>query len=253
MSGRRHGTRSGWSALVLVGMMMVLAAPVTGCATLRYALTFPGHALSLLELARIEGRIDTAAPADGPLVVLLTRPLETEGRPSVGVDTFVRSGPGHFAFAVTPGRYNLSAYEDRNQNGRIDPGEPTWPKRGVAPLEVGPAQAKSQDIVLDSHATARRGELSLRVSHRVAQAPRRQAVAFSPWAGSPRGTICPDLGDERFGHENAVRGLWRPMDFLREGLAGVYLLARYDSARVPVLFVHGIAGHRDSSPPWRAR
>jgi pimeloyl-ACP methyl ester carboxylesterase len=32
------------------------------------------------------------------------------------------------------------------------------------------------------------------------------------------------------------------MDFLNEGLAGIYFLAPYDAERVPVLFVHGIGG-----------
>ena len=80
MSCKRHGTRLGWSARGLVVVMMVLAAPVTGCATLRYALTSRGQVRSLLQLGRIEGRIDSAAPADGPLVVVLTRPVETESR-----------------------------------------------------------------------------------------------------------------------------------------------------------------------------
>jgi pimeloyl-ACP methyl ester carboxylesterase len=240
MACKRHRTRLGWSVLGLVMVMMVLAAPVTGCATVRYALTSRSQVRSLLQLGRIEGRIDSA-PADGPLVVVLTRPVETESRSGLDVDTFVRRGPGRFAFAVTPGRYNLSAYEDRNKSGLIDPGEPTWPERGAPPLDVGPAQAKRQDIVLDSHATARRGELPVDVSRLVAESPREE-VAFSPWARSAQGTVCPDLDEERFGHEAAVRGLWRPMDFLHEGLAGVYFLEPYDPARVPVLFVHGFGG-----------
>jgi pimeloyl-ACP methyl ester carboxylesterase len=234
MSCKRHGTRFGWRARSLVVVMMVLAAPVTGCATLQYALTSRGQVRSLLQLGRIEGRIDSAAPADGPLVVVLT-----ESRWGLDFDTYVRPGPGRFAFTVTPGRYNLSAYEDRNKSGRMDPGEPTW--RGAPPLDVGPAQAKRQDIVLDSHATARRGEVPIEASHLVAEAPREE-VAFSPWARSAQGTVCPDLRDERFGPEAAQRGVWRPMEFLHEGLAGVYFLEPYDSDRIPVLFVHGFGG-----------
>ena len=240
MSCKRHGTPL-WSACGLVVVMMVLAAPVTGCATFRYGLTSRGQVRSLLQLGRIEGRIDSLKPAVGPLVVVLTRSVETESRWGLDVDTFVRPGPGRFAFAVTPGRYELSAYEDRNQSGRVDPGELTWPKHSAPPLDVGPRQGTTQDIVLDSHATARRGEMPIEVSHLVAEPPREE-VAFSPWARSAQGTVCPDLRDERFGHETAVRGLWRPMDFLQEGLAGVYLLAPYDPARVPVLFVHGLVG-----------
>lgn len=236
MSCKRHRTRSGWSARGLVAVMLMLAATVTGCATLRYALTSRGQVRSLLQLGRIEGRIDSAAPADGPLVVVLT-----ESRGGLDVDTFVRPGAGRFAFAVTPGSYILSAYADRNKSGRIDPGEPTWPKHGAPPLEVGPAQAKRQDIVLESHAMARRGEVPVEVSHLVAEAP-GEGVAFSPWARSAQGTVCADLRDERFGAEAAQRGVWRPMEFLHEGLAGVYFLEPYDSDRIPVLFVHGFGG-----------
>ena len=39
-----------------------------------------------------------------------------------------------------------------------------------------------------------------------------------------------------------MRGIWQPMAFLSEGLAGVYFLAPYDPARIPVLFVHGLGG-----------
>jgi len=239
MSYNRHSTGLGSRARSLVVGMLVLAAPATGCTTLRYALTSRGQVRSLLQLGRIEGRIDTEAPIDGPLVVVLARPGETESQPLV--DTFVRSGPGRFTFAVTPGRYNLAAYEDRNESGRVDPGEPTWSNRGAPPLEVGPGQVTRQHIVLDLHATTRRGVAPIDGSGGVARAPRGQS-GFSPWAWSAQGVVCPDLRDARYGREAAVRGIWQPMDFLSEGLAGVYFLAPYDPARVPVLFVHGLGG-----------
>jgi pimeloyl-ACP methyl ester carboxylesterase len=239
MSYNRHNTGLGSSARSLAAVMLVLAAPATGCTTLRYALTSGGQVQRLLQLGRIEGRIDTEAPIEGPLVVVLARPGETESQSLV--DTFVRPGPGRFTFAVTPGRYDLAAYEDRNESGRVDPGEPMWPNRGALPLEVGPGQVTRQHIVLDLHATARRGVAPIDGSGGVVRAPRGQP-SFSPWAGSAQGVVCPDLRDARYGHEAAVRGIWHPMDFLSEGLAGVYFLAPYDPARVPVLFVHGIGG-----------
>jgi hypothetical protein len=80
MSSKRHGTRLASSARGLVVVMIVLAAPGTGCATLRYAWTSREHVQRLLELGRIEGRIDRVAPAGGPLVVVLTRAVEAESR-----------------------------------------------------------------------------------------------------------------------------------------------------------------------------
>ena len=227
----------------LVGwVLVVLAALPTGCATLRDALGFEKQARSARQLARIEGRIDTEAPAEGPLVVVLARPGETESDPLVGVDTFVRSGPGSFAFAVTPGRYHLGAYEDRNQSGRLDPGERTQWNRGAPLLEVGPGQVAKQDLVLARDATTPPEVTEpIDVFGLVTRTPREQ-LGFSLWAWSAQGEICPDLRDARFGSQSGRRGLWQVMDFLNEGLAGVYFLAPYDPDRIPVLFVHGIGG-----------
>jgi pimeloyl-ACP methyl ester carboxylesterase len=223
-------------------MFLVLAALPTGCATLRDALGFEKQARRARQLARIEGRVDTEAPAEGPLVVVLARPGETESEPLVGVDTFVRSNPGTFAFAVTPGRYNLGAYEDRNQSGHLDPGERTLWNRSAPLLEVGPGQVVKKDLVLARDATTPpEVKEPIDVFGLVSRTPQEQ-LRFSLWAWSAQGEICPDLRDERFGRQAGRRGLWQVMDFLNEGLAGVYFLAPYDPDRVPVLFVHGIGG-----------
>lgn len=82
----------------------------------RHALGSANQVESILQLGRIVGRIDTQAPAEGPLVVVLARMVPD--RSLIGVDTFVRTGAGPFAFAVTPGRYHLGAYEDRKSRIR---------------------------------------------------------------------------------------------------------------------------------------
>ena len=239
----RRKPKEATAAPNLVGwVLVVLAALPTGCVTLRDALGFEKQATSARQLARIEGRIDTAAPAEGPLVVVLARPGEAERDPLVGVDTFVRSGPGSFAFAVTPGRYHLGAYEDRNQSGRLDPGERTRWNRDAPLLEVGPGQVAREDLLLARDATTPPEVTQpIDVFGLVTRTPREQ-LGFSLWAWSAQGEICPDLSDARFGSQSGRRGLWQVMDFLNEGLAGVYFLAPYDPGRVPVLFVHGIGG-----------
>ena len=45
------------------------------------------------------------------------------------------------------------------------------------------------------------------------------------------------------GYENARRGLWQPVEFVRQVGAGVYFLEPYDPDKIPVLFVHGALGH----------
>jgi hypothetical protein len=143
---------------------------------------------------------------------------------------------------VAPGRYQLGAYEDRNQNRHLDPGERMRPPSAGAPHSVGPGEVAREDLVLAQGATTP-PELTESTDIRglVARTPREQQE-FSLWAWSVQGEICDDLRDARFGQASADRGLWRIMDFLNEGLAGIYFLAPYDAKRVPVLFVHGIAG-----------
>ena len=50
------------------------------------------------------------------------------------------------------------------------------------------------------------------------------------------------LDDERFSLASGERGLWAPIDFMRDPGGGLFLLEEYDPKRLPVLFVHGIAG-----------
>ncbi len=222
--------------------VLVLGVLAPGCTTIRRALHFERQAVQARQIARIEGRIETEAAAEGPLVVVLARPGETGSDPLIGVDTFVRLLPGSFAFPVAPGRYRLGAYEDRNQNRHLDPGERARMLDAGPLLSGGPGQVAGEDIVLAADATTP-AELteSLDLRGLVARTPREQ-LDFSLWTWSVQGEICADLRDARFGHASAERGLWRIMDFLNDGLAGIYFLEPYDPDRVPVLFVHGIAG-----------
>jgi pimeloyl-ACP methyl ester carboxylesterase len=57
-----------------------------------------------------------------------------------------------------------------------------------------------------------------------------------------QGEVCEDLDDAKFGPQAGRRGLWEPMNFLNDGLAGIYFLEPYDRKHVPVLFIHGISG-----------
>jgi pimeloyl-ACP methyl ester carboxylesterase len=51
------------------------------------------------------------------------------------------------------------------------------------------------------------------------------------------------MSDPRFSLKNARRGLWQPVQFVRQVGAGVYFLEPYDPKKVPVLFIHGALGH----------
>jgi len=222
--------------------LTLLLVGLTGCATVRFALDFGKQVEVARALAAIDGTIETEAAPEGPLVVVVGKAVGPEA-PLVGVDSFVRTRPGRFRFNVPPGRYQLGAYEDRNANGKLDPGERT---RGVSsgPVhEVEAGDVVHEDILLARDATSPPGLTEpVDVLGLVARTPREQA-GFSLWTWSVQGEVCRDLMDPRFGADAGTRGLWQVMDFLMAGDAGVYFLAPYDRARVPVLFVHGIGGN----------
>lgn len=50
------------------------------------------------------------------------------------------------------------------------------------------------------------------------------------------------LDEPRFADDRAKQSLWRPLDFLIDGNAGLYFLEPYAANKMPVLFVHGING-----------
>lgn len=193
--------------------------------------------------SRIVGSVQVEGETLGPLVVILGRLPEPGGDELIGVDSFIRLRPGRYAFAVSPGRYQVGVYEDRNDNGLVDPGERTRPARNGPVVSVRPGQTGRDDIVLGADATTPPELVApTDVLGLVTRTPSAQRE-FSLWALSVRGKVIDDLSEETFGPAAGPRGLWEVMDFLTDGIAGIYFLEPYAPDRVPVLFVHGISGY----------
>jgi pimeloyl-ACP methyl ester carboxylesterase len=227
---------------VAIVALAIAATLVTGCAPLKRVFGFKKQLEQVQQIGRIEGRIDTEAPADGTLVVVLARPGESEDGKPVGLDTYVRVKPGTYVFPVTAGRYQLGAYEDRNRNGLFDPGELARRVRTSPILEVGPGETAHDDIVIPKDGVIEELKEPINLFDIVARTPREQRN-FSLWAWSIQGEICEDLDSTGFGPKAGTRGLWEIMDFLNDGVAGIYFLEPYDPDRIPVLLVHGISGY----------
>lgn len=227
--------------VVIAGLLAFDVSSALGCAGIRRVTGFSEQAAQRRAAARIVGRIDTEGPAEGVLVVVLARPGESAGDPPIGVDSFVRMRPGSYAFPVSPGRYQVGAYEDRNRNGLVDPGERLRRIATSRVLEVGPGESATDDILLAVGASMEGQTEPIDVLGLLERTPREQSH-FSLWAWTVQGAICESLDDEAFAEAAGQRGLWEIMDFLNEGRAGIYFLEPYDPTRVPVLFVHGIGG-----------
>ncbi len=254
LSLRRHAT-------LAVPLILAVAFP-SGCTTLKRIVSFRDQLEMAQQISRIDGRIDAEGKTGGNLVVVLSHEPEVDGDPLIGVDSYVRVRPGTFAFRVQEGRYRLGAYEDRNRNGLVDLDERVSRNRDNPIIEVGPGEDHSQNIVLQTGSNfAAYADEPLDVLGLVERTPEEQR-RFSLWSWSVQGEICEDLDDAKFGPEAGSRGLWEIMEFLNDGIAGVYFLEPYDPSRIPVLFVHGISGYpqqfstliesidRDRYQPW---
>lgn len=211
---------------------------------------FKKQAATARAMVRISGTIETEGPVNGNLIVILSSPaLEEDGAPSLdengnqistGRDTYSRGNPGTFLFVVESGNYQVGAYEDQNKNGILDPGERVASVRESELLELDPGEQGHVDIRLTND--KRRDGPAVDLLQLVERDVREQG-RFALWAFSKRGEIVADLNEKRFGRAKGTEGLWRPMDFLNEELAGIYFLDDYDSDRIPILFVHGIMGY----------
>jgi pimeloyl-ACP methyl ester carboxylesterase len=223
-----------------IAVLLVVCLAGSGCADIRRILDFKHQEAQAQTIARIDGRIDTEGPVEGNLVVVLARTVEGQDLP-LGVDSYVLVNPGSYAFSVSPGHYQVGAYEDRNRNGLLDPDERARLIRDSEILEVGPGEEASLDILLLKGARVEGLTEPFDVLALAERTPGEQRV-FSLWAFSVQGEVCEDLDDAKFGPRAGPRGLWQPMDFLNDELAGIYFLEAYDPKRIPVLFVHGISG-----------
>ncbi|MGH0033989.1 MAG: esterase/lipase family protein [Myxococcota bacterium] len=217
-----------------------LTCSLAGCALLEVA----KQQEQLGRIVAIRGDVSARTDSVAPLVVILQH-LEGEDPEDPEswsiVDYIVRERPGAFAFGVRAGTYRVGAYQDLNRNLKYDSGEPLvrpvdqeslvldWGERSdflklVIEADSGMEVPRSLDIVEAADEAA----------------AREQAVTLR---SKVMGGAVTSLDDPRFTAQNGDRGLWRPADFLLQDESfGVFFLQEYDPGRVPVLFVHGIAG-----------
>jgi pimeloyl-ACP methyl ester carboxylesterase len=192
---------------------------------------------------RIAGTVAAASPGQAPLVVIL---LRQDGGSSQSprrvelVDHFVLDQPGTWSFAAPPGTYRVTAYQDVSGDLVYQPGEPAIPHEAAPVLDC---QARAS---LDKLALVIPSDGRFPVRHAVdiaALQPRSPAqqleVSLSRMAAVGEIT---SLADPRFSPASAEQGLWRPFDFLMEGKPGLYFLEPYSPGKMPVVFVHGLAG-----------
>ena len=142
---------------------------------------------------------------------------------------------GGYELIVPKGEYTIIAFGDGNANLTLDAGEP--------------AGQYSDAVMASGSGTVM--ELNFAISH-----PAQTELAVGTQLAKPGpgklhstqvGAIA-DLQDPVFSAEAGRRGYWSPLEFFKETGGNIYFLEEYDPKKIPVLFVHGVAG---SPQDWR--
>jgi pimeloyl-ACP methyl ester carboxylesterase len=227
-----------WLVLVLIAMIGLCS----GCVMLKNVIGFQEQVKMAKAKGRVEGNIDVKGGATGTLVVVIGIPQTGEGGKPLVLDSYVRGRTGSYAFAVDPGQYVVGAYEDRNENHLLDPGELVKRLTLSREFVVASGEVVTEDILLTQADAATKLSKSIDVFDIIERTPSEQS-RFSLWKLSVKGQVCEDLNSDKFNQAAGTQGLWQSMDFVNKGMSGIYFLEEYDEDRIPVLFVHGISGY----------
>jgi hypothetical protein len=61
-----------------------------------------------------------------------------------------------------------------------------------------------------------------------------------------RAGVVTEINKRIFNKAHGEKGLWSPVKLFEEIGSGVYFLEKYDPGKIPVLFIHGLAGFPQS-------
>jgi pimeloyl-ACP methyl ester carboxylesterase len=212
--------------------MVVAALAMSGCGLM----AVPGQQRQLDATCEVMGRVDTSSGKPLPIVVILGR-RSADGTWKIA-DHFVRDSPGNYHFVAPAGHYRVTAYEDANGDLAYQPGEPfVVTEKDGFPCVAGADMRV--DMAIPENAGGR--------LDRDVDVASLHARSFEGQMDASLGQLTEvgkiaRLDDPRFSQENAENGQWRPFDFIVAAYSGIYFLEPDDPKKIPVLFVHGLAG-----------
>ena len=144
---------------------------------------------------------------------------------------------GAYELIVPKGEYGVFAFGDANANLTLDAGEPVGQYSPAPVVASGSGLAIQLNFVLSDQARS--------------SIPLGTSVAAKRLAGKRHSTqvgAIADLAEPIYSRGFGKHGYLAPMEFFREAGGNIYFLEKYDPARIPVVFVHGVAG---SPQDWR--
>jgi pimeloyl-ACP methyl ester carboxylesterase/uncharacterized protein (DUF2141 family) len=218
---------------------VVLLAAVAACGMLHVK----EQQAKIDAVCTIGGHVEAERRQAAPIIVVLARQVgaDADKRESWQVaDHFVLEGPGPWRFSASAGTYGVAAFQDLNQDLKLQPGEPYLRVDKDRMLTCKPGERRT-DLALRIPAAGRSGVAETIDISALQVRSYGEQIELSLSQVTVVGDIA-NLSDPRFDAAVAEDGLWRPFDFLFKGGPGIYFLGAYDSTKIPVLFVHGING-----------
>ncbi len=177
----------------------------------------------------IVGRVNGSAAVEGPIVVAAYS--KSMGRREIAHYTVLHDW-GEYELMVGTGRYHVFAFNDRNSNLMVDPGEPAGqygdPKAVSAPAG---GVISFVDIFIQEPLQPIEWRMGDPVASKVPQ------KLYSRMAGE-----IVTLDDERFAEEHGGEGFWEGLSFYKKFGANIFFLEEYDPHKIPILFIHGAGG-----------
>lgn len=174
----------------------------------------------------IKDKIKVESDQEGPVVVVR---LEDKSGVLVLENQVVATATGNYKFTAEPGEYLVAAFIDVNHDGRFQRGQ-----------EHGNFHTDPLTFRLEANQTVEvetiviSGDPPLPPQDKTTINDEEKVIANIGKVVS--------LDDPVFVRPNYNMGMWRPMDFLKEVGGGLMFLQEYAPEKIPVIFVHGIAG-----------
>jgi len=180
---------------------------------------------AISHLGHISGQVSAAAGIDADIKVALF----VQEQFNFHLRSAVTAGErGEFVIRALPGTYYLGAFSDANHDGIYQRTEPATVYGDPTPFTVSQGQ-------------------DLRLAPLFIEAPIPESGDGNHASVDIRQSLVgtgevKTLDDPVFAEEAESLGQWQPVRYIEEGRAGLFMLQAYDSARTPVLFVHGMNG-----------
>ncbi len=176
------------------------------------------------KVGTIKGRIINQGGQKGPVIVL--RFIDQQGVP-VLMQSVIANEKGEYELIAAPGRHYIAAFIDANNDRKFQSREHgNFYGNQPSLIQVDAQKVTALEPVVITGCFPKISADFRPIDHMVGMVKNIGKLA--------------SLDDPEFTPENYEKGFWKPVDFLKDGDGGVFLLEPYHKEKIPVLLIHGV-------------